>query len=765
MDREQSTHSPSRMNAPRDYQLWLFDRVKRDNSIVFMPTNTGKTRIATLLIDHVLNQPECASNIIVFLAPTKPLGAQQEAVIELETRAGPVLIHGDVRLVGPDSDNWDDPLTWDRLFYDLEGNAATPFTSVGVDQDTLKSFRTSWMDDAQQTAAAEDASDVYSSVCGPPRVFVMTPAKMVELLHPGMIRLDRVALMVLDECHHVKGGDMYSSIMRNFYDRVPVKDRPHILGLTAYPSKGKANAYEAMAQDEIHAIERVLCARLIVPPAALLEPFCPSVTEEQLRYDVPPPDSHADWQSVLDNQLWAPLFATEIPAAFDRQDKEALAHLNPSLTADQWIEKAKEHVTKRLEGVKGNVSVVLTDVGIRGVVNGLTVVAQKGGIMVADDEDQSSDASGPARKKQKLPPDAGAPPDLLQEIYQLPLQLLTTALQPRPTGAALVAPPDAPGPSPVLSDHMMDLLLTPKVKLLRETILDALEPFRVAGAGDFQLYGDSAGSTTAIRHYSAAVHQLKVLVFVERRLAAVALKAVLQETLRGPDGRGLTVEVVMGTNASAAGNPGKVEFDAKAQDAIMGRFRDTTAAGIQVLISTSVLEEGIDVPLCNCVVRFSPVVTGKENVQCRGRARKAGSRYIHLIPNSQDGIAIRHRLASYQRFETLLREQAKANQEAAMRGEGGAVGAGRAVESPYVTVDDVEREAGVRPLFVPATGAYVPPDRGFVKDKLYKLYHAYNPLSGKYESVYGIMVLEKEKETLSYDPSTHTATLTLPAFK
>ena len=49
------------------------------------------------------------------------------------------------------------------------------------------------------------------------------------------------------------------------------------------------------------------------------------------------------------------------------------------------------------------------------------------------------------------------------------------------------------------------------------------------------------------------------------------------------------------------------------------------------MVSTSVVEEGIDVPACNLVVKFDFPTTFRSYIQSKGRARKSGSRYVLLI--------------------------------------------------------------------------------------------------------------------------------------
>jgi endoribonuclease Dicer len=51
-----------------------------------------------------------------------------------------------------------------------------------------------------------------------------------------------------------------------------------------------------------------------------------------------------------------------------------------------------------------------------------------------------------------------------------------------------------------------------------------------------------------------------------------------------------------------------------------------------MLFATDVLEEGIDVPECNLVVRFDRPTTFRAYVQSRGRARAKQANYVFMLP-------------------------------------------------------------------------------------------------------------------------------------
>lgn len=52
----ESAAAQAKLHDPREYQLELFERAKKDNTIAVLDTGSGKTLIAVLLLRHVLDQ-------------------------------------------------------------------------------------------------------------------------------------------------------------------------------------------------------------------------------------------------------------------------------------------------------------------------------------------------------------------------------------------------------------------------------------------------------------------------------------------------------------------------------------------------------------------------------------------------------------------------------------------------------------------------------------------------------------------------------------
>jgi len=65
------------------------------------------------------------------------------------------------------------------------------------------------------------------------------------------------------------------------------------------------------------------------------------------------------------------------------------------------------------------------------------------------------------------------------------------------------------------------------------------------------------------------------------------------------------------------------------------RVNQFASGKVQLLISTTVAEEGMDVPAANCIIRFDPILTPVSLVQGRGRARQEDSSFV-VMEERQD---------------------------------------------------------------------------------------------------------------------------------
>merc|ERR1711892_608686 len=79
--------------------------------------------------------------------------------------------------------------------------------------------------------------------------------------------------------------------------------------------------------------------------------------------------------------------------------------------------------------------------------------------------------------------------------------------------------------------------------------------------------------------------------------------------------------------ATMVGHGGSDGMSVRQQNEVVAKFRDGRS---NIIISTSVLEEGFDVPVCNAVVRLDVPATVTALIQSRGRARYKNSNFIVL---------------------------------------------------------------------------------------------------------------------------------------
>ena len=142
------------------------------------------------------------------------------------------------------------------------------------------------------------------------------------------------------------------------------------------------------------------------------------------------------------------------------------------------------------------------------------------------------------------------------------------------------------------------------------------------------------------------------IVFVERRSTAVCLTRLIQQHHNGCLGH-LNCSFIVGHT----GRGGRVleqgaNMNVKKQQEVLRKFR---AGQLNLLVATSVVEEGLDVPKCNLVVRYDFPKTFQSHVQSKGRARAKNSRYLLLV-NSEDYTDRRSDLDCYFQLEKKLEE-------------------------------------------------------------------------------------------------------------
>lgn len=137
----------------------------------------------------------------------------------------------------------------------------------------------------------------------------------------------------------------------------------------------------------------------------------------------------------------------------------------------------------------------------------------------------------------------------------------------------------------------------------------------------------------AARHHRNRddVHQLCGIIFAERRTTAKLLYHLLKDASRcDPQLAYLSPLYTVGKTSGMSLK--EAESEERKQEDVMKRFRSRDC---NVLVATSVLEDGIDVPACHLVVRYDLPSTYRAYVHSKARARARKAHYILLVEHEK----------------------------------------------------------------------------------------------------------------------------------
>lgn len=119
----------------------------------------------------------------------------------------------------------------------------------------------------------------------------------------------------------------------------------------------------------------------------------------------------------------------------------------------------------------------------------------------------------------------------------------------------------------------------------------------------------------------------RCIVFVQQRLFAFAIAWVINAMLKPINDARFEAAAVVGCHAKST----YLKMSQNQQNDVLNKFR---RGKFGILVATNVVEEGLDIPTCSCVIAFDAVLSSKAYIQARGRARSPGSRYIALVPSN-----------------------------------------------------------------------------------------------------------------------------------
>jgi len=178
----------------RPYQQEISKNIieRKSNSIVFLETGSGKTIISILVIAHFLKTQPLKK--ILFLANTQNLVEQQK--LQIKNTLQKIMRIKEYRL------NYEDTI------FSIHGEKNRKNKKW-----TLNKNRYEFL-----------------------KILIISPQTFLNMLRRNQVSLKDFSLLIFDECHHTQGFHPYNQIMQEFYfHNLNQKEKPRVLGLTASP--------------------------------------------------------------------------------------------------------------------------------------------------------------------------------------------------------------------------------------------------------------------------------------------------------------------------------------------------------------------------------------------------------------------------------------------------------------------------------------------------------------------------------------------------
>ncbi|KAI9446772.1 hypothetical protein H4582DRAFT_2070099 [Lactarius indigo] len=249
-DATQVSDSPSGGLTPRRYQEEIFVKAQQRNVIAVLDTGSGKTLICAMLIKWISAQENPQKKVVIFLVPKVPLVEQQSKFIAQYTTLRVAPVHSEASAGVMDRDRWS------NLFAESE-------------------------------------------------VLVMTGQIFVNILTHSHWSMNKVSLLVFDECHHTRKNHPYTAIMAIYRD-CSEADRPKVFGMTACPTWTPDTRQTSLAD-----LERCLDAKIVTVEEHLDEfELYSSKPTEVIREFPPPPETYPDYPIPT---IWSRFDYSQIP--------------------------------------------------------------------------------------------------------------------------------------------------------------------------------------------------------------------------------------------------------------------------------------------------------------------------------------------------------------------------------------------------------------------------------------------------------------------
>ncbi|OMJ29989.1 Dicer-like protein 1 [Smittium culicis] len=414
-------------------------------------------------------------------------------------------------------------------------------------------------------------------------VHVMTGQLFLNILRGGFLEFNRILLIIFDECHHSRKDEPYSRIMKEFYYHANKEERPQIFGMTASTS----NATEKI-ETSINRIEAYLDSSLV------------SVDLSFYNIVSSPPVYDYVVQSFKEYKWFLEIIET-IDFILNELGVYPCNKLFFNLLI--YLKKAIEPLVIKSENTFISKSDIFSfDYGLADT--------EKFGL-------ESISKIIEVYNNLSTLPEFIHTIESLKDISNLSSNIWTSHIKSFDLSSATKFPEKKRKLKSLTKYHDIKSSLAPKVSTLLDYLLENKNEF---------LHNEKNPNS-----------QFRAIIFVHRRSAVYSIAYLLDELeefdfIRCEPFHGTNSKSNLVLNAFCYSKTLKTKISATDQSDTLSKFKSGI---LNVLVSTQVSEEGLDISDCNLIIRFDPALTLIQFIQSRGRARKSESEYVMMVLDSQ----------------------------------------------------------------------------------------------------------------------------------
>ncbi|KAL4841169.1 hypothetical protein H8958_021714 [Nasalis larvatus] len=409
------------------------------------------------------------------------------------------------------------------------------------------------------------------------------------------VQLSDFSLIIIDECHHTNKEAVYNNIMRRYLmqklknnrlkkENKPVIPLPQILGLTASPGVGGATK-QAKAEEHILKLCANLDAFTIKTVKENLDQLKNQIQEPCKKFAIAD-DTREDpfKEKLLEIMTRIQTYCQMSPMSdFGTQPYEQWAIQMEKKAAKEGNRKDRvcaEHLRKYNEALQINDTIRMID-AYNHLETFYNEEKDKKFAVIEDDSDEGGD-------------DEYCDGDEDEDDLRKPLKLDET-------------------------DRFLMTLFFENNKMLK----------KLAENPEYENEKLTKLRNTIMEQYTRTEESARGIIFTKTRQSAYALSQWITENEKFAE-VGVKAHHLIGAGHSSEFKP----MTQNEQKEVISKFR---TGKINLLIATTVAEEGLDIKECNIVIRYGLVTNEIAMVQARGRARADESTYV-LVAHSGSGV-------------------------------------------------------------------------------------------------------------------------------